>query len=105
MTSLLKLALVLFLSIMFQFPAAARAADMEKKPAAPGKDAQRGDRVDLNSASLNELKSIRGLTEAQAKKIVDGRPYARRRDLVTKKVMDQETYDKIKDRVYTKRSS
>jgi competence protein ComEA len=81
------------------------AADTQKKQTADAKkDTSRGERLDLNTASLGELKAIRGMSESQAKKIVEGRPYKRRNDLLTKKIVDAETYGKIKDRVYTKRT-
>ena len=82
----------------------ALSADSQKPPAADAKkDAARAEKLDLNTASVNELKAIGGIGEAHAKKIIDGRPYSRRRDLLNKKVIDQQTYDKIKDKVYTKR--
>ena len=97
--------LLVVLSILLGFDTnAALAADAQKKPAAEAKkETARTEKVDLNNASLNELKAIGGIGDAQAKKIVDGRPYTRRRDLLSKKIIDEQTYDKIKDKVYTKR--
>jgi DNA uptake protein ComE-like DNA-binding protein len=46
------------------------------------KPASRASRLDLNSATLDKLKAIKGLDEAQAKKIIAGRPYKRRSELV-----------------------
>ena len=63
------------------------------------KTTPRTDRLDINTATPDQLKAIRGLNEAQAKKIIDGRPYKRRNELLTKKVLPQETYDKIKDQI------
>lgn len=61
------------------------------------------ERLDINSASEEQLKALPGITEAYAKKIVEGRPYARKVDLVTRKVVPQTTYDKIKGQIAARR--
>lgn len=83
-------------------PAWIQAAETTKKPAETKTTTSKGARLDINTASPDELKGIRGINEAQAKKIVEGRPYKRRSELVSKKILTQETYDKIKDQISTK---
>jgi|SRR6185295_4616557 competence protein ComEA len=73
-----------------------------KAPAETKKPATRPERLDINTASMDQMKAIRGLNEAQAKKIVEGRPYKRRSELLSKKIVPQETYDKIKDQIATR---
>jgi competence protein ComEA len=58
--------------------------------------------LDINSASPDELKGLPGIGDADAKTIVEGRPYKRKDELVQKKIVPQGTYDKIKDQVIAK---
>ena len=78
-----------------------------KKPApAATKDTGKpsGDLLDINSATQDQLKELPGIGDAYSKKIIDGRPYARKDQLVSKKIVPQATYDKIKDKIIAKQS-
>src|SRR4029453_7519586 len=59
--------------------------------------------VDINSASAAELKAVKGIGDADSKKIVENRPYKSTDELVQKKVMPKATYDKIKDQIVAKK--
>jgi competence protein ComEA len=67
--------------------------------AAPAKTAIQHGRIDLNSASQTDLERLQGIGPAMAKKIIDGRPYKSKDELVRRKIIPVSAYGPIKDHV------
>ena len=55
--------------------------------------------IDINSGTFDQFKTLVGIGDTYAKRIVEGRPYQRMDELLTRKIIPQTTYDKIKDHI------
>jgi hypothetical protein len=64
---------------------------------------EKGQRVDLNTASRTQLAALPGLTDADADRIIQNRPYGGAHGLVKKNVLSERQYEQIEDRVYVSR--
>ena len=80
-----------------------KAADGKPKAGA-AKGARKVKLVDINGAGKAELKTLPGIVDAEADKIVAGRPYLSKANLFTHGVLPRATYEKIKDLVVAKQA-
>src|SRR5690242_17365591 len=91
--------IVAFVSLLSTAALAAQVKEMPRTPVRPINSAKA---VDINSAAESDIIAI-GITGPVAKKIVEGRPYRNKRDLVTRQVLTQEQYEKFKDMLVARR--
>ena len=98
---LLPFAFVLATLFWATAPSVAQTNPKPAKPAATAPTAKTAP-LDINSASKAELTTLSGIGEAYSQKIIDGRPYKRKDELVSRKIVPQATYDKIKDLIIAK---
>jgi DNA uptake protein ComE-like DNA-binding protein len=72
-------------------------------PAAPAKAAQAAaEKLDINTATKDQLMKLPGIGEAYSQKIIDGRPYKAKNELTQKKIIPDATYTKISDLIIAK---
>jgi len=99
-----RLILLLVLSIFLPLgiTQAPKTTGAETKKAQVKKTTPSADLIDINSASADQLKALPGIGDGYSKKIIDGRPYANKSQLISRKIVPQATYDKIKDQIIAK---
>ena len=60
------------------------------------------DSIDINSGTVDQLKTLVGIGETYARKIVEGRPYQTIEELLSRNILPQQSYDRMKEFIATK---
>jgi len=82
----------------------ATTSDKAQKKAGPRPTAK-SELMDINSASKQDLMTLSGIGDAYAQKIIDGRPYRAKNELVQKNIIPQATYDKISGQIVARQAA
>jgi competence protein ComEA len=102
---------VIGLSLLLAMPVAAQTPSPPKSPSSPaatapsptekttGKSEQGGGLIDINSASAEELDKLPGVGPARAQAIISHRPYHGKDDLTNRKIIPENVYNEIKDKI------
>ena len=95
----LRLLVAVFLLLVLPLSSVAMAAPSSAPPRPP---TNVPDLLDINTATAEQLKALPGIGDAYSEKIIKGRPYARKDELVQKKILPRATYENIKYKIVAK---
>jgi len=67
--------------------------------------AKQADMIDINSATEAQLSTLPGIAKARSEAIIKGRPYKGKDELLSKKIVPENVYNEIKDKIIAKQKS
>lgn len=85
--------------LLFTMPLAVSVAQKPASKTAAAAAATPDNKLDINTATIDQLKAFPGIGDAYSKRIVEGRPYTAKNQLVSRGVLPEGVYNKIKDSI------
>ena len=61
------------------------------------------ERIDINAASIEQLKAISGIGDSYAGKIIAGRPYANKAQLKSRRILPENVYELVKTQIIARK--
>ena len=110
LAALTALSLIAASPVMAQSPQPATGGAQKMAPApakaAPAPAATKAtELLDINSAAKGDLENLKGVGSARAEAIIKGRPYKGKDDLLQKKIVPENVYNDIKDKIVARQKS
>ena len=92
-------------ALLLSFAPAFTMMQAQAKPKAGTAAPDDASKLDLNTATQDQIKGLPGIGDAYSKRIIDGRPYTAKTQLTSKGIIPQKTYDGIKDLIVARRAA
>ena len=101
---MIRLRIVFVVLLLLAFIGTVDFVPLDSSPAVSvaAEKSREADLLDINTATADQLKALPGIGDTYAEKIIKGRPYQRKDELVQKQILPRATYEQIKYKIVAK---